>query len=307
MVQTENEPQLLKLPCSRQEIFSNKTISLKDKRLLTKFIQYIVDHAAKGVEEAKEMNDVSLKQGRSLTRPQNKAVMIIDLQQYQKVPFTDFLEKEFHITGILRDMIMSVSFVTLTFSYSICLSGSTETILTDSKETPFIQLTTEEGIQRVEEFITSLNIYGSTPFLYPVYGGGDILQSFCRINNVYGGITMLQTEVVRLVVKKSTECIVGVEVCNDTTNRIIRCKNVIASDDYSLSEKGQPCKVTHGVYIVEGNNKGKKEDESKNELYDDKTVEMKELRDLVVIPGTEEHRAVYLLIVCLIINDKGLA
>lgn len=297
MVQTENEPQLLKLPCSRQEIFSNKTITLKDKRLLTKFIQYIVDHSAEGVEEAKEMNDVSLKQGRSLSRPQNKAVMIIDLQQYKNVPFTDFLEKEFHITGILKDMIMSTLYFTIIFSYSICLSGSTDTVLTNSNEAPFTQLTTEEGIKRVEEFITSLNIYGSTPFLYPVYGGGDILQSFCRINNVYGGITMLQTEVVRLVVKKMTECVIGVEICNDTTHRIIRCKNVIASDDYALSKEGQPCKVVHGVYVVEGDNKGKKENESTNELYDNKTVEMKELRDLVVIPATEEHRAIYLLIV----------
>lgn len=243
------------------------------------------------------MNDVSLKQGRSLSRPQNKAVMIIDLQQYKNVPFTDFLEKEFHITGILKDMIMFNLFFTIIISYSICLSGSTYTILTNSNEAPFTQLTTEEGIKRVEEFITSLNIYGSTPFLYPVYGGGDILQSFCRINNVYGGITMLQTEVVRLVVKKETECVIGVEICNDSTHRIIRCKNVIASDDYALSKEGQPCKVTHAVYVVEGDNKGKKENESTNELYDNKTVEMKELRDLVVIPATEEHRAIYLLIV----------
>lgn len=79
---------------------------MKEKRLLTKFIQYIIDHSAESIDEAKEMNDIELKQGRSLTRPQNKSVMVIDLNQYTNIPFVDFLEKEFHITGLLKDMIM---------------------------------------------------------------------------------------------------------------------------------------------------------------------------------------------------------
>ena len=108
LIQKENAHQLLQLPCSRQEIFNNKNISLKDKRLLTKFIQYIIDRSVQDVEEAKEMNDVGLKQGRSLTRPQNKSVMVIDLSQYTNTPFVEFLEKEFSITGILKDMIMFV-------------------------------------------------------------------------------------------------------------------------------------------------------------------------------------------------------
>lgn len=74
--------------------------------MLTKFIQYIIDHSAESIDEAKEMNDIELKQGRSLTRPQNKSVMVIDLNQYTNIPFVDFLEKEFHITGLLKDMIM---------------------------------------------------------------------------------------------------------------------------------------------------------------------------------------------------------
>ena len=49
----------------------------------------------------------------------------------------------------------------------------------------FAPLLTPEGLRRVQEFIQSLNVYGTTPFLYPIYGGGDVLQSFCRINNVY--------------------------------------------------------------------------------------------------------------------------
>ena len=49
---------------------------------------------------------MELKQGRSLSRPQNKAVLKIDLDEYKNAPFVEFLEKEFKISGVLRDMIM---------------------------------------------------------------------------------------------------------------------------------------------------------------------------------------------------------
>ena len=57
-------------------------------------------------DEAKEVNDVELKQGRSLSRPQNKAVLKINLDEYKNAPFVEFLEKEFKISGVLRDMIL---------------------------------------------------------------------------------------------------------------------------------------------------------------------------------------------------------
>ena len=97
---------LLKLPCSRQEVFASKAIGLKDKRLLSKFIQFIGDSIAKSEEDALSVNDVELKQGRSLSRPQNKSVMKIDLDRYKTTPFVDFLQAEFQISGILKDMIM---------------------------------------------------------------------------------------------------------------------------------------------------------------------------------------------------------
>lgn len=84
----------------------SKAISLKDKRLLAKFIQFIGDSVASSEQDAKAVNDIELKQGRSLSRPQNKSVLKIDLHAYDTVPFVEFLEKEFQITGVLKDMIM---------------------------------------------------------------------------------------------------------------------------------------------------------------------------------------------------------
>ena len=93
---SQNEtPILVKLPCSRQEVFRSTAVSLKDKRFLTQFIQFVGDSCLSTEEERRSINDVELKQGRSLTRPQNK-----------KALFSEFLEKEFHITGVLKEMIV---------------------------------------------------------------------------------------------------------------------------------------------------------------------------------------------------------
>lgn len=168
----------------------------------------------------------------------------------------------------------------------------------------FRDLTTSEGISRVQEFIQSLNIYGNTPFLYPIYGGGDILQSFCRINNVYAGITMLQTAILSLITDAANEKILGLEIANEATHTIIRCKHIIAADEYPFPPIVKPTqtvetvegKLAHGLYIVKGNNKGVGNDENSGVFGESKANE-KDLRELVVVPACEEHRAIYLLIV----------
>ena len=110
LTKQNDTPSLLKLPCSRQEVFKSTAISLKDKRFLTQFIQFVGDCCTATEEEAKCINDVELKQGRSLTRPQNKKVTTIDVAKYDHVLFSEFLEKEFHISGLLKDMIVYCTF-----------------------------------------------------------------------------------------------------------------------------------------------------------------------------------------------------
>lgn len=108
----QNEtPTLVKLPCSRQEVFRSTAVSLKDKRFLTQFIQFVGDSCLSTEEERRSINDVELKQGRSLTRPQNKKSLTVDVTKYDEALFSTFLEKEFHITGVLKQMIVYVKMV----------------------------------------------------------------------------------------------------------------------------------------------------------------------------------------------------
>ena len=68
-----------------------------------------------------------------------------------------------------------------------------------------------EGVERTQRFLNSLGRYGNTPFLWPMYGTGELPQAFCRLCAVFGGTYCLQHPAKALVV--SNERCVGVVSC----------------------------------------------------------------------------------------------
>ncbi|XP_052529060.1 rab proteins geranylgeranyltransferase component A 1 isoform X2 [Tympanuchus pallidicinctus] len=63
---------------------------------------------------------------------------------------------------------------------------------------------TLEGLQATRKFLQCLGRYGNTPFLFPLYGQGEIPQCFCRMCAVFGGIYCLRHSVQCLVVDKES-------------------------------------------------------------------------------------------------------
>lgn len=78
--------------------------------------------------------------------------MIADFSQK---PFSEFLQKK-NLTENLRHFIL----------HSIAMES------TDAQ--------TEEGLKATQHFLRCLGHYGNTPFLFPLYGLGEIPQCFCR-------------------------------------------------------------------------------------------------------------------------------
>ena len=44
----------------------------------------------------------------------------------------------------------------------------------------FVYLFFSQGLQATQVFINSLGRYGNAPFLFPIFGGGELPQAFCR-------------------------------------------------------------------------------------------------------------------------------
>lgn len=83
-----------------------------------------------------------------------------------------------------------------------------------------------ELIMRVKLYSESLARYGKSPYLYPLYGLGELPQGFARLSAIYGGTYMLDKPVDEIVMENGK--VVGVR-CGDET---AKCKQVYCDPSY---------------------------------------------------------------------------
>ena len=53
----------------------------------------------------------------------------------------------------------------------------------------------KETVERIKLYANSMARYGKSPFIYPLYGLGELPQGFARLSAIYGGTYMLNTSV----------------------------------------------------------------------------------------------------------------
>ena len=53
----------------------------------------------------------------------------------------------------------------------------------------------QETVQRIRLYVNSMARYGKSPYIYPLYGLGELPQGFARLSAIYGGTYMLNTTV----------------------------------------------------------------------------------------------------------------
>ena len=71
--------------------------------------------------------------------------------------------------------------------HSMALYQTDEYILTKGMAKP--------TIQRIRLYANSMARYGKSPYIYPLYGLGELPQGFARLSAIYGGTYMLNTNV----------------------------------------------------------------------------------------------------------------
>ncbi|XP_030904158.2 rab proteins geranylgeranyltransferase component A 1 [Melopsittacus undulatus] len=131
-----------------------------------------------------------------------------EYQDYENSTFAQFLSTR-KLTPSLQHFIL----------HSIAMVSETE-------------CSTLEGLQATKKFLQCLGRYGNTPFLFPLYGQGEIPQCFCRLCAVFGGIYCLRHSVQCLVVdKESGRC----KAIVDHFGQRISANYFIVEDSY-LSE-----------------------------------------------------------------------
>ncbi|XP_019625090.1 PREDICTED: rab proteins geranylgeranyltransferase component A 2-like [Branchiostoma belcheri] len=89
--------------------------------------------------------------------------------------------------------------------------------------------TTLEGLKSTQRFLRSLGRYGNTPFLWPLYGPGELPQCFCRMCAVFAGIYCLRRAARELIIDKDSNKCKGI-VC--TEGQRISCRWMVMQGTY---------------------------------------------------------------------------
>jgi Rab GDP dissociation inhibitor len=101
-------------------------------------------------------------------------------------------------------------------------------------------------IERIMLYFDSLSHYGKSPYLYPIYGLGDLPQAFARLSAVYGGTYMLNKPVLGFTYDDSGR-VNGVK----SDDGIARCKTVIGDPSYFPDKTKQVGKVARCIAILD--------------------------------------------------------
>jgi len=273
---------LSRVPCSKGDVFQTKLLTPVDKRRLMKFLQLASDYAAarnssskstrdtKSCESKNEeynndekaekeqleeevvtsLNERQLQQGRSLYRPQNKTVATSDLEVLQQcildgMDFNTYLEQKHKLTDRLRSIVIHAMAMG---SYS-------------SDESAY---SAKEGMNDLCKHLQSLGRYGRTAFLVPLYGAGELSQSFCRSAAVHGGTYLLRRGGEKVLLSdEDSKSVSGImlggnphDECSES--KPIYSKNVVVSSDALLNmerteaPKHQKRRIMRRVSILRG-------------------------------------------------------
>lgn len=235
-----NFPELFSVPCSKREVFETKLLSPLDKRRLMTFLRIASDYATAMTgsrekettqvqfspenvnsptdriieSELKEdivssLNERVLHQGRSLYRPQNKLVAKNDLEILQKN-----VEDNSRFSSYLKDQKLSDSLITIII-HAIAMADR--------------DCSTSEGMNHLCQHLQSLGRFGSSAFLVPIYGSGELPQAFCRSAAVHGGTYLLRRCAKSVQLNESGD-VIGVNIYDSDNPKILSPKRIATSN-----------------------------------------------------------------------------
>ncbi|XP_017783820.1 PREDICTED: rab proteins geranylgeranyltransferase component A [Nicrophorus vespilloides] len=106
-----------------------------------------------------------------------------------------------------------------------------------------------DGVKNVKRFLASLGIIGQTPFIYSMYGSGEIPQAFCRLSAVFGGTYALNQPLSHFIYDEEHNfkgLISG--------QQKITASNLVTGFEYApneMVEKKEMSYISRGIFITD--------------------------------------------------------
>ncbi|EME31191.1 Rab GDP-dissociation inhibitor isoform 2 [Galdieria sulphuraria] len=112
------------------------------------------------------------------------------------------------------------------------------------KDDSYLELPALPTIERIQLYANSLARYGHSPYIYPLYGLGELPQAFARLSAVYGGTYMLNRGVDKIDYNPEGK------VCGVYSNEeYASCRFIVADPSY-FPEKAKPVGKVIRCYCI---------------------------------------------------------
>eukprot|EP00116_Pleurobrachia_bachei_P005126 sb/3465388/ len=102
-------------------------------------------------------------------------------------------------------------------------------------------------IRQVQTYLKNVGIYGTIPYIFPIYGAAEIAQAFVRYSAVFGSVYVLAMGVTSLDRDE------GGEFCGVTleNGQKITGKHCVISPNYDVIDDNDVTQVHHLIYLTE--------------------------------------------------------
>jgi len=106
-----------------------------------------------------------------------------------------------------------------------------------------------ESVMRMQLYFNSLARYNNakSPYLYPLYGLGELPQGFARLSAIYGGTYMLNAPIDHVVIEDGKA--VGVQ-SSEEPKPVAKCKFIVADPSYFPDRVHCTGKVVRAICIL---------------------------------------------------------
>jgi len=101
------------------------------------------------------------------------------------------------------------------------------------------------SVEKCKLYAESLARYGKSPYIYPLYGLGELPQGFARLSAIYGGTYMLNKPFEGAVFNEQGE-IIGVK----SEGEVAKCKFVVADPSYFPDKVKKAGKVIRAICVL---------------------------------------------------------
>lgn len=114
----------------------------------------------------------------------------------------------------------------------------------------YLEIPCGPTLKKIKLYSDSLARYGKSPYLYPLYGLGELPQGFARLSAIYGGTYMLDKPIDEIIFDDDSGMAIGVR----SGTEVAKCKQVYSDPSYATDKVRKIGQVVRCICLLGKNN-----------------------------------------------------